>query len=107
MITKRTGQPVEGNQAWLKLEKEGKIYGQAITNGTNSGRCTHRNPNVSQVCSVDVPYGRECRSLFTAPAGFKLVGVDVSSLELSCLAHYVSPYDNGEFIREVIRFTLA
>ena len=39
--------------------------------------------------------------MFTAPAGFKLVGVDVSSLELSCLAHYVSPYDNGEFIREV------
>ena len=101
MITKRTGQLAEGNQAWLKLEKEGKIYGQVITNGTNSGRCTHRNPNVSQVCSVDVPYGRECRSLFTAPAGFKLVGVDVSSLELSCLAHYVSPYDNGEFIREV------
>ena len=103
MITKRTGQLAEGNQAWLKLEKEGKIYGQVITNGTNSGRCTHRNPNVSQVCSVDVPYGRECRSLFTAPAGYKLVGVDVSSLELSCLAHYVSPYDNGEFIKRSLR----
>ena len=28
MITKRTGQLAEGNQAWLKLEKEGKFMGK-------------------------------------------------------------------------------
>ena len=40
-----------------------------------------------------------CRRCCPLPS--LLVGVDVSSLELSCLAHYVSPYYNGEFIREV------
>ena len=101
MINKRIGMLAEGNQAWLKLERKGKIHGSVITNGTNTGRCTHRAPNVSQVCSVDVPYGKECRSLFTVPSGYKLVGVDVSSLELACLSHYISPFDNGEFIKEV------
>ena len=30
---------------------------------------------------MGVPYGKECRSLFVAPAGYKLVGIDVSGLE--------------------------
>ena len=47
MINKRIGQLAEGNQAWLKLEKEGKIYGSVNTNGAVTGRCTPTHPNVS------------------------------------------------------------
>ena len=33
--------------------------------------------------------------MFCAPAGFRLVGADMSGLELRCLAHYTFRYDNG------------
>lgn len=97
LIQKRIGQLAEGKNAWLKLEKDNKIYGQVITNGAVTGRCTHNSPNVSQVPSNSVPYGKECRSLFIAPDNYNLIGCDVSGLELRCLAHFLSPYDNGSF----------
>ena len=103
MINKRIGQLAEGNQAWLKVEKNGKIYGSVNTNGAVSGRCTHSHPNVSQVPSVTVPYGLQCRSLFSSPAGYALCGVDVSSLELRVLSHYLQPYDNGEYIEQILK----
>ena len=103
MINKRIGQLAEGNNAWLKLEKEGKIYGSVNTNGTITGRCTHQNPNVSQVPAVNLPYGLECRSLFIADNGCKLVGVDVSGLELRVLSHYLFPYDDGEYIKQILQ----
>ena len=103
MINKRIGQLAEGNQAWLKLEKEGKIYGSVNTNGAVTGRCTHNHPNVSQVPAINLPYGLECRNLFTADDGCKLVGVDVSGLELRVLSHYLSPYDGGEYIKQILQ----
>ena len=101
-IQKRISQLAEGNQAWLKLEKNNKIYGKVIENGAISGRCTHNQPNVAQVPSTSVPFGKECRNLFIAPSGFKLVGCDVSSLELSLLAHFLFPYDNGDFKKAIL-----
>ena len=50
MIQKRLGQLAEGDQAYLKQIKRGKIYGQVITNGAVTGRCTHHTPNLAQVC---------------------------------------------------------
>ncbi len=102
MITKRIGQLAEGNNAWLKLEKKGKIYGSVNTCGTVTGRCSHQNPNVSQVPATGLPYGLECRSLFTADDGYNLLGVDVSGLELRVLSHYLFPYDDGEYIKQVL-----
>ena len=87
---------------WLKIEKQGKIHGGVITNGAVTGRCTHQAPNVAQVPSVTVPYGQECRELFYAPDGYKLVGVDVSGLELRCLAHYLAKYDDGTDTRQLV-----
>ena len=101
-ISKRLGQLLEGNQAWIKLEKNGKIHGGVNTNGAVSGRCTHQNPNVAQVPSVRSPYGGECRELFTAPEGKVLVGCDASGLELRCLAHYLYPWDNGEYAKTIL-----
>lgn len=101
MVEKRVGQLAEGEQAWIKLERKGKIHGSYNTNGAVSGRATHSNPNISQVVSNKAPYGRECRSLFTVPKGWKLVGSDYSSLELRCLAHYMAAFDNGDYAKLV------
>ena len=102
LVQKRIGQLAEGANAWLKLERDGKIYGQVITNGANTGRCTHQKPNVAQTPSVGVPYGKECRSLFTVPDGYVLIGCDASGLELRCLAHYLGAFDEGYFANELL-----
>ena len=102
LIQKRIAQLAEGKQAWLKLERNNKIHGQVIENGAISGRCTHNHPNIANVPSNSVTFGTECRSLFIAPSGFNLVGCDVSSLELSLLAHFLFPYDKGNFKKELL-----
>ena len=102
LLTKRLGQISEGNQAWLKMSREGAIHGSVITNGAVSGRCTHRNPNVAQVPAVRAEYGHECRELFHAPKQTVLVGADASGLELRCLAHYLHRFDNGAYGKEIL-----
>jgi len=97
LVQKRLGQLAEGEQAWLKLAKNGRIHGAVNTNGAVTGRCTHSNPNVAQVPACRVPYGEECRDLFGAGVGKKLVGCDASGLELRMLAHYLAFYDGGEY----------
>lgn len=102
LVGKRLGQIAEGKQAWLKLERNGRIHGSVNTNGAVSGRCTHRNPNVAQVPSVRAPYGNECRSCFTAPKGKVLVGADASGLELRCLAHYLALFGDKEYAKTIL-----
>lgn len=102
MISKRIGQLAEGKEAWMThVQLDGRIHGQVKTNGAVTGRMTHSKPNMAQVPRGNAPYGKECRSLFIVPEGYKLVGVDASGLELRCLAHYLSHYDNGEYINVV------
>ena len=97
MIQKRIGQLAEGDQAWLKLVKNGRIHGSVNTNGAVTGRATHSYPNISQVPSSSSPYGPECRELFTVPSGWTLVGADASGLELRCLAHFMAKWDGGKY----------
>lgn len=102
LIQKRLGMLAEGDNAWTKLVYKGRIHGAVTTNGAVTGRATHRYPNIAQVPSVGAPYGTECRSLFTASRGFKLVGIDVSGLELRMLAHFMAKYDGGKYGKEVV-----
>tara|TARA_Y100001963_G_scaffold45728_1_gene64456 strand:- start:2015 stop:3772 length:1758 start_codon:yes stop_codon:yes gene_type:complete len=102
MIQKRIGQLAEGAQAWLKLEKKGRIHGRVNTMGAVTSRCTHSFPNTAQVPSIKAPYGVECRTLFKADPGFSLLGCDVSGLELRCLAHYMAHYDGGAYGKELL-----
>lgn len=104
MLQKRLGQLCDGNNAWLTLfnKKTGRIHGQVVTNGAVTGRMTHNYPNVAQTPSVGKPYGAECRALWTVEKGKKLVGVDVSGLELRMLAHFMAPHDGGEYGRQVV-----
>src|SRR6056300_1277583 len=101
LVQKRLGQLAEGQQAWLKLQKNGVIHGKVNTNGAVTGRCTHQTPNVAQVPSVRAEYGAECRELFTVRNGYKLVGCDASGLELRMLAHYMAFYDGGQYAKIV------
>lgn len=102
LLTKRLGQVAEGNQAWTKLARKGRIHGGVNTNGAVSGRCTHMNPNVAQVPAVRATFGKECRECFTAPQGKVLVGADASGLELRCLAHYLHPWDKGAYAKTIL-----
>ena len=102
LVEKRIGQLAEGDQAWIKLERKGKIHGSYNTNGAVTGRATHSHPNISQVPSVSAEFGRDCRSLFHVPRGWKAIGADYSGLELRCLAHYMHTFDNGAYAREVV-----
>jgi len=92
-----------GKNSWLKLvQPDGRIHGRVITNGAITGRCTHFNPNMAQIPSVRAYKGKECRELFYAPEGKRFVGGDASGLELRCLAHYLHPYDNGEYAKVIL-----
>ena len=102
LLDKRIGQLATGAQAWLKHEKNNKIHGTCNTNSTVTARATHSYPNMAQIPSVSVPFGKECRALFTVPTNKKLVGIDVSGLEVRMLAHYMAKYDNGNYAKVVL-----
>lgn len=103
MLSKRLGQLSTGSNAWLKLVgDDGRIHGHINPNGAVSGRATHATPNMAQVPAIGAEYGKECRELFTVPDGWYQAGVDCSGLELRCLAHFLFPYDNGEYAHEIL-----
>jgi hypothetical protein len=103
LIQKRLGQIADGNNAWLKLvnNDSSRMHGDVVTNGCVTGRCAHRYPNMGQVPAGYSPYGKECRSLFHAPQGWEMIGIDAKALELRCLAGYLAIYDGGEYARVV------
>ena len=102
LIQKRLGQLSDGDQAYLKLNKKGKIYGKIITNGAITGRCTHFNPNLAQVVSKTSKYGSAMRRLFISPSNMVMCGIDFSSLELRVLSNYLHTFDNGDFKKSLL-----
>ena len=62
---------------------------------------SNSSPNMSQVPAVGAMYGDECRALFTAPEGWKLVGTDAAALELRALGAWLAHFDGGEYARLV------
>ena len=100
LVIKTLGQLADGKNAWLKLiEADGAIHGRVDTIGAVTGRCTHNSPNLAQVPAVGGFMGKECRELFRAREGYKLVGTDASGLELRCLAHYMN---DEEYTHEIL-----
>ncbi len=96
MLQKRIAQV----SSWIEATREdGRVHGKVITNGTVTGRMSHQSPNMAQVPAVYSPYGKECRALWIANKGYKLVGVDASGLELRMLAHYMN---DKEYTNEII-----
>ena len=85
--------------SWMKELKDDRVHGHVIPNGTITGRMSHYSPNMAQIPAVYSPYGKECRSCWIVPEGYKLVGIDASGLELRVLAHYMGDTD---YIHEVV-----
>lgn len=87
-------------ESWIDaVSEDERIHGKVITNGAVTGRMTHHSPNMAQVPAVGSEYGAECRSLFTVPKGYKLVGCDASGLELRMLAHYMK---DEQYAKEIV-----
>lgn len=84
-------------ESWLDADKDGRIHAQVISNSAQTSRTSSRNPNLQQVPSVFGAYGRECRQCFTASPGRVLLASDLDKAELMLLAHYMHPWDNGQY----------
>ncbi len=110
VVSKLIGQLAEGDKAWLRFDKDGKVHGSVNPNGAVTGRATHSFPNMAQVPSIRKYKGVECRSLFGAEhhkdaktgQPWIQVGVDASGLELRCLGHFMAKYDGGEYIDVIL-----
>ena len=105
-IDKKIGQIATGKNAWLKHVKTApdhtgrmatRIHGRVNTNGAVTGRMSHSQPNVAQVDKDP-----EMRSCWIVRPGYRLVGCDADGLELRCLAHYMSRWDDGEYAKVVV-----
>jgi len=64
-----------------------RVYGDAMVIGTPSMRATHR--IIVNVPTVDSKYGKEMRSMFTVPPGWRQIGADSSGNQLRGLCHYL------------------
>ena len=80
-----------------KISRDNKIHGYVNTLGTVTGRMSAKEPNLQQVNSD----GR-ARDLFKPRTGWVLVGSDLKGLELRMLAHYLYPFDDGVYAKEVV-----
>ena len=90
-LTKALGMISEGVNAWQKLCMKSRVHHHCSV-ATSTFRCSHRNPNLSQV-----PSDERFRRLFTASPGYSMVGADLSGIELRMLAHYLARYDKGRY----------
>lgn len=87
-------------ESWMDaVEADGRVHGYVNAIGAVTGRMTHSNPNMAQVPAGYSPYGKECRSCWVVPKGYKLVGCDASGLELRMLAHYMN---DPEYTKEIL-----
>jgi DNA polymerase I-like protein with 3'-5' exonuclease and polymerase domains len=96
-LQKWMGQLSEGANSWFNtIEEDGCIH-HSCTLATQTGRNAHRGPNLGQV--VSAPWARQ---LFVPHPGMVMVGADLEGLELRCLGHYLSAYDEGSFADVVL-----
>lgn len=71
------------------IRADGTVPATGFALGTPTSRVTHQVVANIPKAEPEVVYGKECRAMFIARPGRRLVGVDAAGLELRCLAHYV------------------
>jgi len=74
-------------------KETGRIHGRFNHIGAWTGRMSHNSPNMANIPGHGSPYGDEFRSLWKAPEGSYLVGVDADGIQLRVLAHYMNDLD--------------
>ena len=95
-LTKKLGMISEGVNAWQKLCTKSRIHHHCSV-ATATFRCAHRTPNLGQV-----PSDERFRRLFTASKSQRMVGADLSGIELRMLAHYLGRFDGGRYARVLL-----
>jgi DNA polymerase-1 len=91
---------------WLSLvATDGRIHGSFQGIGAWTHRMSHQKPNMANIPNSHDNNGQvkllggEMRSLFIAPPGRLLVGVDAEGIQLRIFAHYV---DNEELTNAIV-----
>jgi len=100
-LQKLLGQLSDGDNGWLRHERDGYVHGSINTIGTQTHRLSHFAPNMGQVDKKD---GR-MREVWLPDEGHVLVGVDADAIELCCLAHWLFKYDDGEYQEALLHGT--
>ena len=91
----------------------GRIYGDFIQWGAETGRFSSRNPNLQNVPAPHTEHGRAIRNLFIAPEGYKLVVADYSQIEPRVIASMsqdeimIDNYMKGEDIYTTVGNTMG
>ena len=91
----------------------GKIHGDFIQIGAETGRFSSRNPNLQNVPAPHTPHGKAIRNLFVAPPGHKLVVADYSQIEPRVIASFsedpimMDNYLNGKDIYTTVGDTMG
>lgn len=106
-------------EGFRKFERNGRVHGGLITNGTVAGRMSHSQPNMGQVPAGNTEdyidsddnkkerllwgaeggWGADCRNCLVAREGWVLVGMDAKGLEGRMLGNRVSKYDGGAYAK--------
>ena len=92
---KKLGMLSQGNNAWLKLVKNGRLHHSCFI-GASTHRMAHAKPNLAQVSSAT-----DCRELFITKPGWKLIDSALAGIEFRMFAHYLARYDGGRY-RDVL-----
>ena len=90
---KKLGMLSQGQNAWLKLVKNGRLHHSCFI-GAATHRMAHSHPNLAQVSS-----DKDCRELFITKPDWKLVDSDLAGIELRMFAHYLARYDGGRYAK--------
>jgi DNA polymerase I-like protein with 3'-5' exonuclease and polymerase domains len=91
-------------EGWLSnVRPDGRIGASGNTCGTNTGRVTHRVVVNVPKAEENVFFGKEMRSLFTVPKGYKLVGGDLAALEDRLAGHHTYKFDNGDYADTLLK----
>jgi DNA polymerase I-like protein with 3'-5' exonuclease and polymerase domains len=91
----------------------GRIHGDFIQIGAETGRFSSRNPNLQNVPAPHTPHGKAIRNLFVAPPGHKLVVADYSQIEPRVIASFsedpimMDNYLNGKDIYTTVGDTMG
>lgn len=87
---------------WLGLcnLQTSRLHGRVWSCGASNRRMTHSTPNTANIPKVKTKYGKECRSLFRAPNGRILVGIDAKSLQMRVFGHYLGDLETAKLYSE-------
>jgi hypothetical protein len=90
---------IEGFEGMVEKRGDGRISGNMWTIGTPSFRVRHERIVNLPKNKKNVPYGKECRSLFITEKGRQVVGCDSAGNQLRGFCHVVN---NGTYTAKVL-----